>query len=275
MTYKTLRRRFLLLSAAILLAACGRDSDSDATGQDETGQNETVAPEATSTTPDLATLLASDSRSEEDRVRDAGRRPADVIEFLGIEPGMRVVDVIGAGGYYTEVISLAVGPDGQVAALNPAVIFQLRDGAMGRELETRLANNRLPNVTQLNKEIADLTPDDGPFDAAFTALNLHDIYNRGGSEGAIQAMAAISQLLKPGAVFGVIDHDGSAENDNVALHRMQLSDAIRVAESAGFIVESSSGLLHVHSDDLSENVFAEGTRGNTHRFLLKLRKPEA
>jgi predicted methyltransferase len=252
---------FLLTCAAVLITGCADNSGSDDAQHDQAA-------------PDLATLLASDARFDGDHARDAGRKPAAVLEFLGVEPGMSVVDIIGAGGYYTEVLSLAVGPDGHVAAMNPAAIFELLDGAMGKELNARMADSRLPNVTQLNKEFAELSADDGPFDVAITALNLHDVYNRGGEEGAIQTLSLVSGLLKPGGVFGVIDHHGSADNDNVALHRMQLSDAIRVAEAAGFVVEANSGILHVHSDDLSKGVFAEGSRGRTNRFLLKLRKPD-
>jgi predicted methyltransferase len=52
------------------------------------------------------------------------------------------------------------------------------------------------------------------------------------------------------------------------------TDAIRTAEAAGFVVEDESGLLHMHNDDMTQGVFAEDLRGKTHRFLLKLRKPE-
>ena len=276
MTGPSRARQFLVFAiAALLVAGCSRDSGVDSPQQEQpAARQEQPAVEETKPAPhDLVALLASESRSESDRARDAARKPAAVLEFLGIGPGMSVVDVIGSGGYYTEVLSLAVGPDGHVAALNPARVFELRDGAMGRELEARMADNRLPNVTRMDKEFAELTADDGPFDAAITALNLHDVYNRNGEEAAVGVLAAVAQLLKPGGVFGVIDHNGLAGNDNTALHRMQLTDAIRVAEAAGFIVEASSGALHVHSDDLSGNVFAEGYRGTTHRFLLRLRKP--
>lgn len=53
----------------------------------------------------------------------------------------------------------------------------------------------------------------------------------------------------------------------------QKTDAMRIAEAAGFVVEADSGLLHMHDDDLTQGVFAECVRGKTHRFLLKLRKP--
>ncbi len=270
MTTHSLIRKCLFLSA-LALAACGGGSEPDGPAA-----GPTPAPAAASTpepvTRDLATLLASESRAEADRARDAGRKPAEVIAYLGIEPGMIVIDIIAAAGYYTEVLALAVGPDGRVASQNPARVLEMRDGANEKALSERLADNRLPNVYRLNKEIADLSPDDGPFDAAITALNLHDIYNRNGEEAAIGMMRVINSILKPGGVFGVIDHQGIEGQDNAAVHRMLKADAIRFAEAAGFIVEGDSGILHVDTDDMTQSVFAEGVRGKTHRFLLKLRK---
>jgi predicted methyltransferase len=254
---------------ALILVACGsanNDSDSATSAEPESNREATA--------PTLAAALASPGRSEEDRLRDAGRRPVAVIDFLGIDSGMSVIDLIAGGGYYTEVLSYAVGKNGQVTSQNPAIVLQMRDGVNEKELSDRLSDNRLPNVVRLNREIAELLASDGPYDAAFTALNLHDIYNNGGEQGAVDAFRLISAMLKPGAVFGVIDHHGGAGNDNKALHRINIGDAIRIAESAGFVVEAQSGLLHVHDDDMSQGVFAEGRRGNTHRFLLRLRKPE-
>jgi predicted methyltransferase len=255
--------------ATLILTACGSASKDEPVG----ATDKSDAP-STASAPRLASLLASESRDAADRARDAGRRPAEVIEFLGIESGMNVIDVIAGGGYYTEVLSYAVGKNGRVSAQNPAIVLQMRDGANDKEMSKRLANDRLANVSRLDRELDELLPEDGPFDAALTALNLHDIYNNYDEEGAIGALKTISAALKPGAVFGLIDHHGAAGNDNKELHRINVDDAIRVAEAAGFIVEARSGLLHVHNDDLTENVFGEGRRGNTHRFLLRLRKPE-
>ncbi len=263
-------RYFLMLLTALVINGCG----------DGVNEKQPV-PEAPAiiTEPelpahDLTSLLAGESRAETDRVRDAGRKPADVIAFLGIEPGMNVIDVIAAGGYYTEVLSLAVGPEGHVAAQNPAFVLEIRDGVNEKALSARLADERLGNVSRLDKEVDEISPDDGPFDAAITALNFHDIYYNRGEEGAVKMMRVIYAAMKPGGVFGIIDHHGAQGNDNKALHRALKKDAIRTAEAAGFVLEGESGLLHMHGDDMTQSVFTEGLRGKTHRFLLKLRKPE-
>ncbi len=262
-------RALFISLAALFLASC-----SDSADQSQAPADVSEHDTAKSTAPDLATLLAAESRFPGDHERDAYRKPAEVIAFVGIEAGMNVIDIIAAGGYYTEVLSLAVGQDGRVTAQNPAVVLQMRDGANEKQLSERLANGRLENVSRLDKEIGELATEYGPFDAAMTALNLHDIYNNYGEAGAVGAMKTIGSLLKPGAVFGVIDHHGAAGADNKELHRIRIEDAIRVAEAAGFVVEAQSDILHVPDDDLTDGVFAESRRGRTDRFLLRLRKPE-
>ena len=52
-----------------------------------------------------------------------GRQPYAVLDFLGVTPGMTVLDVIASGGYYSEAAAHAVGLEGQVYAQNPAVVF--------------------------------------------------------------------------------------------------------------------------------------------------------
>ena len=221
----------------------------------------------------LAERIASDTRSEEDRARDAGRKPAEVLEYLGVEAGMSVIDIMAAGGWYTEVLSHAVGDDGRVAAQNPDFILQFRDGANDKALNARLDGNRLPNVVRLDKNFSAMSADDGQFDVAISALNFHDIYNRDGADAAVAMMRSIKAVLKPGGVFGVVDHAGVAGADNAALHRIEQSKVVESARAAGLEIAGESDVLAVSSDDHSQMVFAEGVRGRTDRFVVKLRKP--
>jgi predicted methyltransferase len=212
--------------------------------------------------------LAESSRTDADKARDAGRRPAEVLEFLGLKPGMTAFDMIAAGGYYTEVLSVAVGEEGRVYAQNPERVLKFRDGANDKALTARLADGRVPNVVRLDRPMDDLGIELGSVDLVITALNLHDVYNNS-PQAAVGMLQLAGRLLKPGGVIGVIDHAGDADQDNSALHRMQLSQAVEAAEAAGFQVEQSS-ILANPDDDHTQMVFAPGVRGKTDRFVLKL-----
>jgi len=263
--------RFLTIFATTLtVAACSGGDGPEAGPTIDEVPTDTATEQATI---GLRLLLASEDRAESDRARDAGRRPADVVEFLGVEKGMRVIDVIAAGGYYTEVLSLAVGDDGHVVAQNPPAVLEFRDGANEKAISVRLADNRLPNVSRLDKELADLVPEDGPFDIAITALNFHDLYNRRGPEATVNSLRAVAGVLKPGAVLGIIDHVGEAGTDNAALHRIEISKVLETIEAAGLVVEADNDLLRNETDDHSLPVFDESIRGKTDRFLLKVRTP--
>jgi len=216
------------------------------------------------------TSSAGGARPEADVMRDEGRQPFAVLDFLGVEPGMTAMDVMAAGGYYTEVLANVVGPDGLVYAQNPAIFLRFGGGRNDRALTDRLAGNRLPNVRRLDREFDDLGLVRGSVDVAITALNFHDLYNRdpAAAQGVLHAIGAV---LKPGGVIGIIDHVGNAGADNASLHRMDPADAISAAEAAGFTVEQSSVLANP-ADDHTQGPFSEGLRGQTDRFVLKLTK---
>jgi len=226
--------------------------------------------------PDLETRLAAGSRPVADKMRDAGRKPAAVMEFLGVEPGMTAIDIIASGGYYTDVLAEAVGPEGKVYAQNIAFVLQIRDGVNEKAMAARLAGNRLPNVVRLDRELEDLGLEPGTVDFAFSALNFHDILDGRGPEAAATVLRAIHVVLTDDGVFGLVDHAGDPGKENEArnkeLHRIDEVRVIEAAEAAGFVVEATSDVLRNPADDRSSIVFAEGTRGRTDRFVLKLRK---
>src|SRR5437867_12594677 len=64
-----------------------------------------------------AVVTAAD-RSPEDRALDAGRKPAELLAFVGIQPGWRIADLGAGGGYTTELLKRAVGSEGVVYGQN-------------------------------------------------------------------------------------------------------------------------------------------------------------
>jgi len=228
---------------------------------------------ASAAEPDLSRALEAPSRPQADRERDADRKPAELMKFFGVHPGMTVMDVIAGGGYMTEVLSMAVGPKGKVYSQNPPAMLE-PGGRYLAQVEARFAGGRLPNVARVDEDLpaSNVVPQ-GSVDFAITAMNLHDLYNRDPAK-ALTFMKAVFTTLKPGGVFGVIDHVGKPGADNAKLHRMPKQAALDLAREAGFTVEAESNLLAHPQDDHMQMVFAPGLRGKTDQFVLRLRKPK-
>jgi predicted methyltransferase len=218
----------------------------------------------------MQAALAAAERPAEDKARDAARKPIETIDFLGIESGMSVMDVFAAGGWFTEVLSAAVGPEGKVLSQNPTFFQQARGGAMAADLNARAA--RLGNVEVAFTDIGALGRD-GQFDAAITAMNLHDVYGRGGEAAGMEFVQGVYKALKPGGVFGVIDHVGIAGQNNPELHRIEKDVARKLLTDAGFVIEAESDLLANPEDDHTLGIRDASLERRTDQFLFLARKP--
>ncbi|MCP5145220.1 MAG: class I SAM-dependent methyltransferase [Gammaproteobacteria bacterium] len=218
----------------------------------------------------MRTALAAAARPDADKARDATRHPVEVIQFLGIKDGMTVLDVIAAGGWYTEVLSAAVGPSGKVLSQNPEFFLQRGGDDFIKNENARAA--RLGNVEPKHGEIPGMGIN-GQVDAAITALNLHDVYNRGGLEAGTAFAKGVFDALKPGGVFGVIDHAGSAGQNNAEMHRMRLSEAVAALEEAGFRIEAVGDILQNPADDHTKGIRDPSLNRNSDRFVIRARKP--
>lgn len=216
----------------------------------------------------LQAALASPERPDADKARDAARRPIQVVQFLGIDNGDNVLELIAAGGWYTQVLSAAVGSDGRVYAQNPPRLLS-REGFAERE---SALHDRLGNVTPVHGEVADAGIN-GEIDVVFTALNLHDIYNRGGEAAAIGLLSEAFNALRSGGVMGVIDHRGIAGQPNADLHRMEQAVAEDLLESAGFVIDATSDMLANPADNHMSGSGDDSLGRNSDRFLIRARKP--
>ena len=217
-----------------------------------------------------ATLTNAPGRPDADKARDAGRKPAEVVSFLGIEEGMTVVDLIAAAGYYTEVLSHAVGSSGTVYMQNAALTGD-RGQRTTAAINERLANNRLSNVQRLNRNPDSLGLPANSVDAAIIALEFHELYLSDNPNAPAEFLAEMRRVLKPGGVLGIIDHAGSPPFDPGPLHRALESQVVADVQAAGMFAAASSRILRNPDDDRSAGVFGD-LRGATDRFLLKVVK---
>ncbi|MBT8147700.1 MAG: methyltransferase [Gammaproteobacteria bacterium] len=208
----------------------------------------------------LASAMANPDRPAEDKARDASRKAPQVLDFFGVEPGMTVLDINASTGWYTEVLSYAVGSEG-------TVLMQNRPGGRAEDAANAKAS-RLGNI-ELIGAVSDAAP--GSVDFAITALNFHDFHNRDPqvAQGILaQAMAA----LKPGGILGIIDHEGTPGADNATLHRIAFDEVVRAVTQAGFAVVGVSQVLDNPADDHTLSPSDPSLGRNTDRIVLKLMK---
>lgn len=152
----------------------------------------------------IAAAVSHPDRIESDRERDVNRHPALVLDFFGIKPGMIVGDMMAGGGYYTEILSRTVGEDGQVYCQNTAIPLRVFADA---PLTARLLDNRLANVIRLDTEFEDAGLPTN-LDAALLIRFYHDFEWQKVDRKVFNAL--VFKSLKPGGVFGVVDHHAKA-----------------------------------------------------------------
>lgn len=216
--------------------------------------------------------MAETDRGPYDALKDAGRKPVEMLSFFGIESGMTVLDFLTGSGYSAELLSAAVGPEGTVYAQNSFLILRLIGGEHHQGMMTRIKGNRLPNVRYLIVE-----PDDMPFeetlDFAMWGLNMHDEYNSRGEGSVLKVLNQIKRGLKPNGILAISDHVGIAGQDNGKLHRIEPAVARSLIEKAGFVIEATSDLLANPDDDHTQIIYEDGLRYKTDQFLIRARKP--
>ena len=256
-----------------LVAGCGERVSGPPAAEPDAAVVQSAEP-----TPSIYDVaVASEARPEADRARDAGRKPAAILEFMGIEPGMTVLDMFTGGGYYAEILSGVVGEEGHVVAQSNRAYLAF----VGDEFEKRFGSGRLTNVEVLMAENNELSLEANTFDAVMLVLSFHDLYHSDPENGwaKIDVPAFLAELrkgLKPGGILGVVDHyaaAGSPSETGDTVHRIDPAIVLAEMKAAGFVYEASNDMLRNPDDDYSKMVFAEGIRGNTDRFVMRFRNP--
>jgi predicted methyltransferase len=235
-----------------------------------------AAPATAQTAADYAAAVSAPGRPASQTALDEGRKPAEVLAFLGLKQGMTAADVMAGAGYYSEIMARVVGPKGKVVAYEPSQFAGDPKGvAAWAELKARQANMSLTVY---------------PFDAFaapansldFTLLHLvyHDLYWQSEQYKVPRSdpaafLKTLFAATRAGGIVGVIDHVGPAGDTRATvekLHRMDPEVLKADFKAAGFVLEAESGLLRAPGDDHSKGVFDPAIRGKTDRVVYRFRK---
>ncbi len=225
---------------------------------------------------DYTVFVDTPERPEADILADVNRKPAEVLALFAPQPGDTILELEAGGGYFTEILSRTVGPDGKIYMQNPAAF----DAFLGDRVSKRL-EGRLTNVSLIKSNFDAYGLEDGTVDTVTWFQGPHELaYFPDDTPEGFGAPAAvyaeIVRVLKSGGEFVVIDHiapAGSPETTGGDTHRIDPAIVKAYAEAAGFTLETESDLLVNPDDDGTKNVFDPEIRGHTSQALLVFRKP--
>jgi len=236
-----------------------------------------LAMPAVAAAPDLPAAVSAPGRPADATKLDEGRKPAEVLAFLGLQKGVAAADLITGSGYWAEIMARAVGPRGHVTAFEPDQFY-----TSPKEQETlKGLQARQPGIRLVHYPFEAFAATPRSFDFAIISLNYHDLYwtsekykiPRTDPAAFLKTLYA---AMKPGGIVGVIDHVGPAGDTRAIvdqLHRIDPATVQADFRAAGFVLEAQSPLLANPADDHTKLVFDPAIRGQTDRFLYRFRKP--
>ena len=170
-------------------------------------------------------------KSLEDPGRDAWQQPEAVIDSLGIRLGDDVADLGAGSGYFTLRLAEAVGPTGNVYAVDV-------DPQMLEYIERRAQEKQLDNIQTILAEPHDPKLGSASVDLIFTCITLHHISDRG------KYYPLLAQALKPGGRLVNVDFEKRPSPVGPSLEmRLARKDVIKELEAAGFRLIKEYDLL--------------------------------
>ncbi|NNL66276.1 MAG: class I SAM-dependent methyltransferase, partial [Myxococcales bacterium] len=218
--------------------------------------------------------LADAGRPAEERARDANRKPVETLAFFGIREDMDVLELVPGGGWYSRLLAPALAGTGSLSVWIGVDRFADRFTGLGLEGVEIAAPEAALQSTERRGIFSLPAVDFGQetYDAVLTFRNLHNLT----PEARATLNRAVFGALRPGGVYGVVDHTRRHMAPDDAENRRRLDPVVVIHEAlaAGFVFEAWSDLHHRLDDELRYEVGRRSVSGNTDRFTLRFRKPQ-
>jgi predicted methyltransferase len=229
-----------------------------------------MAADSAATRNKIEQALSSSIRDAAETARDANRKPGEVLEFFGLEDGMKVLEISPATGYWSKFVGPTLCENGGELVFSVGVSDDFKNDVMSLDgLECTSAINN--DITLRN--LPEFSFDDSQFDMVLTFWNLHNP----SVEGRKNLNEAVFSALNSGGIYGVVDHTRRhlEPTSREAQNGRRLDPVLIIKEmiDVGFEFVDFSPMHYHPEDNLSQEVGTPGVRGNTDRFTMSFRKP--
>ena len=151
----------------------------------------------------IKSAVHNGQRSEVDIGKDKNRQPEKILNFFNVTPETVVLDVLAGSGYYSEILSAVVGPNGKVIIHKDQHFLKY----YGKNLSKRLGNGeRLTNAERMDVSLNNLALKENSIDTILLVLGYHDFYYVMSESEKIDVKKVLSKFrkfLKPNGVIGI------------------------------------------------------------------------
>ena len=218
--------------------------------------------------------LAAESRPQADVERDRNRKPLETLSFFGLEDDMTVLELIPGGGWYTRVLAPVLAENGKLYVsigtrrVSESVLTE--PGFEKVEVIETDANIRRPEGSRYYA-LDDFEFGISGVDMVLTFRNVHNF----DPESRARMNRAVFGALKPGGLYGVVDHTKRHMEPENPENRRRV-DPVQVIKEMldiGFEFAGYSDLHYRPDDELRYEVGRRTVTGNTDRFTFLFRKP--
>lgn len=281
------------IALAVFLAAAAIGCKSTEPTPDPTPVETPAVEEPAPQVDPLQAALDGEIRTDEQRARDAYRNPKETLTFFEIEPTSAVLELWPGGGWYTAILAPYVGESGALYVTG----YPADTGSEYLVKMTANFNAWLPTVPHGDKvTVIEVNPPEvldfgleNQIDVAVTFRNAHN-WSKNNYDSMIYEQ--VFKALKPGGVFGVVDHrapEGMSLEDQGKSGYLDQARVIAAVEAVGFeLVEASE--INANAKDTKDHPEGVWTLppslrlgdvdrekyveiGESDRMTLKFRKP--
>jgi len=216
-------------------------------------------------------IVAAPDRDEKDREKDARRHPAELLVFARASRGMKAADIGASGGYTTELLARAAGPEGSVIGQNTPYVIEKY---VSESWPARLAKPVNAKVSRVDRAYEEpLPPGTSGLDLITMIYVYHDTLFSVDDRAAMNR--TFFDALKPGGALVVVDHyavEGAGPESGEEVHR--IDEALLEGEltSAGFVLDGKAEFMRNPDDPRTQPFFEMD--GPTDTFVHRYVRPE-